>query len=56
MKALILLFVASAVLVIPTSLVWLLGRRARVPNWMLVVFLLAGWLTAFVGWVLSQRT
>ncbi|WP_432094759.1 hypothetical protein [Streptomyces sp. bgisy100] len=55
MKALILLSAAFVVFVLPTSLVWLLGRRARVARWMLVVFLLAGWLTVCVGWVLSQR-
>ncbi|MFD7102369.1 hypothetical protein [Streptomyces celluloflavus] len=55
MKFLILLFAAFVVFVMPTALVWLLGRRARIPNWMLIVFLLAGWLTVLVGWVLSQR-
>ncbi|MER5973189.1 hypothetical protein ABT112_26250 [Streptomyces sp. NPDC002055] len=55
MKAMILLFAVFVVFVVPTSLVWLLGRRARVARWMLVVFLLAGWLTVCVGWVLSQR-
>ncbi|MGW5939469.1 hypothetical protein ACWIG3_15780 [Streptomyces celluloflavus] len=55
MKALILLFAAFVVFVMPTALVWMLGRRARIPNWMLIVFLLAGWLTVLVGWVLSQR-
>lgn len=55
MKGLILLFAAFVVFAMPTSLVWLLGRRARVANWMLIVFLLAGWLTVFVGWGLSQR-
>jgi hypothetical protein len=55
MKALILLFAAFGVLVMPTSLVWLLGRRAKVPGWMLIVFLLAGWLTVFAGLALSQR-
>ncbi|MCF6521960.1 hypothetical protein [Streptomyces sp. JJ36] len=55
MKALLLLFATFAVVLVPTSLVWLLGRRARVPRWMRVVFLLAGWLTVCVGWALSQR-
>ncbi|MGW3209172.1 hypothetical protein [Streptomyces sp. NPDC001135] len=55
MKGLILLSAAFVVFVMPTSLVWLLGRRLRVSSWMLVVFLLAGWLTVFVGWGLSQR-
>ncbi len=44
-----------AVFVMPTALVWLLGRRAGFPRWMLLAFLLAGWLTVFVGWSLSQR-
>ncbi|MGW0600250.1 hypothetical protein ACWD11_24340 [Streptomyces sp. NPDC002776] len=39
----------------PTTLVWLLGRRAKMPNWMLSVLLLAGWLTVLAGWFLSQR-
>ena len=55
MKALILLLAVLVVFVMPTSLVWLLGRRARVPHWMLAVFLLAGWLTVLVGGFLSQR-
>ncbi|MFE0823570.1 hypothetical protein [Streptomyces sp. NPDC058847] len=55
MKALIVLSAAFVVLVLPTSLVWLLGRRVKMPVWALVVFLLAGWLTVFVGWFLSQR-
>ncbi|MER7575968.1 hypothetical protein [Streptomyces sp. NPDC126514] len=55
MKALIVLSAAFVVFVVPTSLVWLLGRRANVPNWTLVVFVLAGWLTVFAGWFLSQR-
>ncbi|GAU65022.1 putative membrane protein CrgA [Streptomyces sp. NBRC 110611] len=55
MKALILLLAVFVVFVMPTSLVWLLGRRARVPHWVLIVFLLAGWLTVFVGGGLSQR-
>ncbi|MGW2078287.1 hypothetical protein ACWCOW_15300 [Streptomyces sp. NPDC001939] len=55
MKALILLFAAFVVFVMPTSLVWLLGRRVRVPDWMLIAFLVAGWLTVLDGWVLSQR-
>ncbi|MFF4948496.1 hypothetical protein [Streptomyces chattanoogensis] len=55
MKGLILLSAAFVVFAMPTSLVWLLGRRLRVSSWMLVVFLLAGWLAVFVGWGLSQR-
>ncbi|MEU9591649.1 hypothetical protein ACGF7W_33690 [Streptomyces sp. NPDC048219] len=55
MKALIVLSAAFVFLVTPTSLIWLLGRRAKVPHWMLIVFLLAGWLTVFAGWFLSQR-
>ncbi|MDX3236911.1 hypothetical protein PV392_14760 [Streptomyces sp. ME03-5709C] len=55
MKVLILLFAAFVVFVVPTALVWLLGRLARVPDWMLIVFLLAGWLTVFVGGFLWQR-
>ncbi|QNS02172.1 hypothetical protein [Streptomyces xanthii] len=53
--ALILLFAASVIIGIPTAMVWLLGRYAKVPSWMLIVFLLAGWLTVFSGWALSQR-
>jgi hypothetical protein len=55
MKALIVLSAAFVVFVVPTSLVWLLGRRAKAPNWTLIVFVLAGWLTVFAGWFLSQR-
>lgn len=55
MKALVLLSAAFVVFVMPAFLVWLLGRRARIPNWMLVVCLLAGWLTVLVGGFLSQR-
>ncbi|MFI9379452.1 hypothetical protein ACH121_06350 [Streptomyces sp. NB004] len=55
MKALIVLSAAFAVLFLPTSLVWLLGRRAKSPTWMLIVFILAGWATVFAGWFLSQR-
>ncbi|ARF53108.1 hypothetical protein [Streptomyces gilvosporeus] len=55
MKALILLFAVFVVFVMPTTVVWLLGRRARVPHWMMIVFLLAGWLTVAVGLALSQR-
>jgi hypothetical protein len=53
--ALILLFAAPVIIGIPTATVWLLGRRAKVPSWMLIVFLLAGWLTVLAGWALSQR-
>ncbi|MFC7986706.1 hypothetical protein [Streptomyces sp. NPDC057336] len=55
MKGLIVLSAAFVVFVMPTSLVWLLARRARVPDWILGGFLLAGWLTVFAGWFLSQR-
>ncbi|NUW03555.1 hypothetical protein G6W50_28165 [Streptomyces sp. CAI 127] len=55
MMNLILLFAATAIIGIPTATVWLLGRRAKVPSWMLTVFLLAGWLTVLAGWALSQR-
>ncbi|MFJ4851661.1 hypothetical protein [Streptomyces sp. NPDC088733] len=56
MRVLILLFAAFVVFVVPTALVWLLGQRARVPDWMmLIVFLPAGWLTVFVGGFLWQR-
>jgi hypothetical protein len=55
LKALILLGAAFAVFVLPTALLWLLGRRAGVPGRLLIAFLLAGWLTVFLGWVLSQR-
>ncbi|MGW8698745.1 hypothetical protein ACWGOK_17735 [Streptomyces eurythermus] len=55
MKTLILLFAAAAVFVTPTALIWLLGRRARIPGRLLIGFLVAGWLTVFAGGVLSQR-
>ncbi|MEW2390017.1 hypothetical protein AB0933_16870 [Streptomyces venezuelae] len=55
MKALILLSAVLVVFVLPTSCVWLLGRRAKVAHWMLAVFVLAGWLTVFAGWFLWQR-
>ncbi|WP_330451346.1 MULTISPECIES: hypothetical protein [unclassified Streptomyces] len=55
MEALIALSAAFVVFVLPTSLVWRLGRRARIPGWMLAVFVLAGWLTLFSGLALSQR-
>ncbi|MEU9773724.1 hypothetical protein [Streptomyces sp. NPDC047968] len=55
MSALILLSVVLVVFGMPTSLLWLLGRRAGIPSWILVVFLLAGWLTVFTGGALSQR-
>ncbi|MEU5822624.1 hypothetical protein [Streptomyces sp. NPDC047803] len=55
MEALIALSAAFVVFVLPTSLVWRLGRRARIPGWMMAVFVLAGWLTLFSGWALSQR-
>ncbi|SBU98970.1 hypothetical protein YW5DRAFT_06072 [Streptomyces sp. Ncost-T6T-1] len=51
----ILLLAVLAVFVTPTVLVWLLGRRAGFPRWTLLAFLLAGWLTVFAGWALSQR-
>ncbi|TDT29301.1 hypothetical protein EV562_113166 [Streptomyces sp. BK208] len=43
------------VFVMPTSAVWLLGRRARIARGLLVVFLLTGWLTVLIGTALSQR-
>ncbi|MGW8986853.1 hypothetical protein ACWGQ9_29910 [Streptomyces parvus] len=49
------LLAVLAVFVTPTALVWLLGRRAGFRHWMLVAFLLVGWLTVFAGWALSQR-
>ncbi|MFF3033936.1 hypothetical protein ACFVS7_23385 [Streptomyces rubiginosohelvolus] len=55
MNHIILLLAVLALFVMPTSLVWLVGRRAGFPGWMLLAFLLAGWLTVFVGWSLSQR-
>lgn len=55
MKTMLLVLVPFAAFVLPTSLVWLLGRRARIPGWMIAVFLLAGWLTIGAGWSLSQR-
>ncbi|MFF1355930.1 hypothetical protein [Streptomyces sp. NPDC058297] len=51
----IILLFAAFVVVVPTSVVWRLGKRARVPHWIVAVFLLAGWLTILVGWALSQR-
>ncbi|MFD7663753.1 hypothetical protein [Streptomyces sp. NPDC059788] len=55
MKALLLLSVLFLVFVMPTVGVWLLGRRAKVPAWMVAVFLTAGWLAVLVGGILSQR-
>ncbi|MCC8481286.1 hypothetical protein LMJ41_25865 [Streptomyces globisporus] len=55
MNHIILLLAVLAVFVTPTALIWLLGRRAGFPRWMLLAFLLAGWLTVFAGWSLSQR-
>ncbi|MFK8849085.1 hypothetical protein [Streptomyces sp. Ac-502] len=55
MKSLLLLSVLGIVFVVPTAGVWLLGRRAKVPAWMLVVFLSTGWLAVIVGGALSQR-
>lgn len=55
MKALLVLSVAVLGFAVPTAVVWLLGRRVRVPAPLLVVFLLAGWLTLSTGWFLSQR-
>ncbi|GAA0452382.1 hypothetical protein [Streptomyces olivaceiscleroticus] len=54
-KSLLLVSVLLMVFVVPTAGVWLLGRRAKVPVWMLVVFVLAGWLAVGVGGILSQR-
>ncbi|WP_372350803.1 hypothetical protein [Streptomyces sp. KL116D] len=55
MKALLLLSVVVTVFVVPTGVVWFLGRRAKVSAWMLTVFLLAGWLAVAVGGMLSRR-
>ncbi|MBK3527006.1 MULTISPECIES: hypothetical protein [Streptomyces] len=55
MKTLVLLFAVSAVFVTPTALIWLLGRRARIPGRLLIGFLAAGWLTVLAGGALSQR-
>ncbi|WP_031088628.1 hypothetical protein [Streptomyces sp. NRRL WC-3549] len=55
MTALFFPLAAFIVFVLPTFLVWWLGRRAGVPRWMLLVFLLAGWLTLVMGCALSQR-
>ncbi|MFI9427679.1 hypothetical protein ACIG54_29455 [Streptomyces achromogenes] len=55
MKTLVLLLAVFVVFAMPTSLIWLLGQRARIPGWMLIVFLAAGWLTVFAGGALSQR-
>ncbi|WP_097881852.1 hypothetical protein [Streptomyces sp. st140] len=55
MNHIILLLAVLVLFVAPTSLVWLVGQRAGFPGWMLLAFLLAGWLTVFVGWSLSQR-
>ncbi|MGG2464074.1 hypothetical protein ACO0M4_30570 [Streptomyces sp. RGM 3693] len=55
MKELLLLSALLAVFLLPTAVVWLLGRRLRVPVWVLAVFLLAGGLAMIVGGALSQR-
>nr|WP_306317435.1 MULTISPECIES: hypothetical protein [unclassified Streptomyces] len=55
MKALLVLVVLVVVCGVPTVGVWLLGRRARVPAWMVAVFLLAGWVTVVVGGGLALR-
>ncbi|MCX4831545.1 hypothetical protein OG746_22675 [Streptomyces sp. NBC_01016] len=55
MKALLVLSVPLLVFALPTCGLWLLGRRAKVPAWMMTVFLAAGWLTVLVGGFLSQR-
>ncbi|MEN2417233.1 hypothetical protein AABB02_03925 [Streptomyces rimosus] len=55
MKSLLVLSVLLLVFAVPTAGVWLLGRRAKVPAWMLIVFVPAGWLTVLVGGILSQR-
>ncbi|MFJ2563255.1 hypothetical protein ACIP6V_20775 [Streptomyces sp. NPDC088770] len=55
MKSLIVLGAPFVVFVMPTLLVWLLGRRAGVPAWTRALFLSVGWLTVIMGWILSQR-
>ncbi|MFI2239512.1 hypothetical protein [Streptomyces chrestomyceticus] len=55
MKSLLLLSVLLIVFAVPTAGVWALGRWAKVPVWMRVVFLVAGWLAVVVGRVLAQR-
>lgn len=55
MRTWVLLLAVLIVFVIPTALVWLLGRWARIPRWMVLAFLLTGWTTVLVGWALSQR-
>ncbi|WP_425839035.1 hypothetical protein [Streptomyces fractus] len=55
MKALLVLSVLLMVFALPTGGLWLLGRRAKVPAWVLTVFLVAGWLAVLVGGFLSQR-
>ena len=51
----IILLFAVLVVGVPTSVAWRPSKRARVPRCIVAVFLLAGWLTIFVGWALSQR-
>ncbi|MBM7441166.1 hypothetical protein [Streptomyces sp. HB132] len=55
MKVVLLLCVVFAAFALLATLVRPLGRRARIPGWNLIVFLLAGWLTVSVGLILSQR-
>ncbi|WP_053803797.1 hypothetical protein [Streptomyces rimosus] len=55
MKSLLVLSVLLLVFAVPTAGVRLLGRRAKVPTWMLIVFMLTGWLAVLVGGILSQR-
>ncbi|MFF2700970.1 hypothetical protein ACFVUQ_21710 [Streptomyces cyaneofuscatus] len=49
---LILLFAVTAIIGVPTATVWLLGRRAKVPQ-LDADRLLAGWLADRVGWMSS---
>ncbi|WP_030668003.1 hypothetical protein [Streptomyces rimosus] len=55
MKSLLVVSVLVMVFVVPTAGAWLLGRWAKAPAWIMIVFVLAGWLAVGVGGILSQR-